>query len=252
MTREDSRSIAVQRIVPAGEDGLLVEFAAVVSPSINRAVRHLAAALETARDQSKLTGVVEIVPAYRSLLVSFDPRSVELSRLQETITGIAASLHDCPLPPSRLFCLPTVYGGKFGPDLDDVCRSSGLAAPEVIELFSRQRFPVYCLGFLCCLAYLGGVPPALQLPRRATPRIRVPGGAVGIANAQAVVLPIELPSGFHYLGRTFVSLYDPRQFPPTPFRPGDFVEFPAVSEDAAREWTGQVPGGSDADGISGA
>ncbi len=246
MTDEVSRPPQLHRIVPVGEDGLLVEFAAEISPTINRAVRRLSTALE----QSGLTGVLEIVPAYRSLLVSFDSRLVELSPLRAAITAIAETLEDQPLPPSRLFRLPTVYGGSYGPDLDHVCNASGLAADEVIDLFSRQRFPVCCLGFLCCLAYLGGVPHPLQLPRRATPRLRVPAGAVGIANAQAVVLPIELPSGFHYLGRTFVSLYDPQQFPPTPIRPGDVVEFPAVSAEAAQEWTGQFPGVCDVDRIS--
>jgi inhibitor of KinA len=110
---------------------------------------------------------------------------------------------------------------------------------KVIELFSREKYPVYCLGFLCGLAYMGGVPKRLQLPRLTTPRTFLPAGSVGFANAQAVVLPIDQPSGFHYIGRTFVTMYDPHRTPPTPIAPGDLVQCPSVSEAEARSWAGR-------------
>nr|NIO12268.1 carboxyltransferase domain-containing protein [Deltaproteobacteria bacterium] len=100
-------------------------------------------------------------------------------------------------------------------------------------------YPVYCLGFICANAYMGGIPKALQVPRLPSPRPFVPMGSVGFAGPQANILPVDAPSGFNYIGRTFVSVYDPREFPPTRIRPGDYIECPAVSEREARSAGGK-------------
>lgn len=237
MTVQSSADV-LPKLLPVGENGVLVEYAAEISLDVNRQVRQLAAALE----RDPIPGTVEIVPAYRSLLVYFDPWKIPLPVVIAGIGARAAALSQWPMPEERLFRIPTVYGGEHGPDLDRVAEAAGLSPDEAVELFSQQRYPVYCLGFLCCLAYMGGVPTRLQLPRLATPRTFLPAGSVGVANAQAVILPIDQPSGFHYLGRTFVTMYDPQRFPPTPVRAGDWIECPAVSEAEARRCAGRFLG----------
>jgi KipI family sensor histidine kinase inhibitor len=219
-------------LTPVGEEGLLVEYEPEISPEINRKVRQLAFGLE----QERLDGVSEVIPAYRSLMVYFDAEQVELPSVSAWVEQHARHLRDIQLPAPRLFVIPTVYGGAYGPDLERVATTTGMTPEEVVRLFSSQRYPVYCLGFLCCLAYMGGVPERLRLPRLTTPRTWLPSGSVGFAGAQAVVLPIDQPSGFHYIGRTFVTMYDPHQSPPTPIRPGDFVECRGVSEQEAKRW----------------
>lgn len=221
-------------LTPAGEDALLVEYAPEISLKVNRQVRRLAYALERAA----VEGVAEVVPAYRSLMVYFDPARLELPRLEEIVRWHAARAESIVLPAARLFRIPTVYGGPYGPDLEWVAETAGIPPAEVVRIFAAGRYPVYCLGFLCSLAYLGDVPPPLRLPRRATPRTRLPAGSVGVAGGQAVILPVDQPSGFHYLGRTFVTVYDPRQSPPTPIRPGDWIECPAAAEAEARRAEG--------------
>lgn len=221
-------------LTPAGEDALLVEYAPEICLEVNRQVRRLAFALE----QAAVEGVGEIVPAYRSLMVYFDPARLELPRLEEIVRFHAARAETIVLPASRLFRIPTVYGGPYGPDLEWVAEAAGMPAAEVVRIFAAGRYPVYCLGFLCGLAYLGDVPAPLRLPRRATPRTHVPAGSVGVAGGQAVILPVDQPSGFHYLGRTLVAVYDPRHCPPTPIRPGDWIECPAVEETEARRAEG--------------
>jgi inhibitor of KinA len=231
-------------LTPAGEDALLVEYAPEIRLEVNRQVRRLAFALE----QANVEGVAEIVPAYRSLMVYFDPARLELARLEEIVRFHADRADSIVLPAPRLFRIPTVYGGPYGPDLEAVAEAAGIPAAEVVRIFAAGRYPVYCLGFLCSLAYLGDLPAPLRLPRRATPRTRVPAGSVGVAGGQAVILPVDQPSGFHYLGRTFVTVYDPRHSPPTPIRPGDWVECPAVAEAEARRaegvFLGELPGAS--------
>lgn len=219
-------------LTPVGEDGLLVEYEPVISVKVNRSVRQLAFALE----QRALPGVTEIIPAYRSLMVYFDPTELELDALRAEVNRCAREADRVELPAPRLFRIPTVYGAGHGPDLERVAATARLSPGRVIELFSTQRYPVYCLGFLCGLAYMGGVPEPLRLPRLTTPRTRLPAGSVGFAAGQAVVLPIDQPSGWHYIGRTFVTMYDPTHSPPTPIRPGDLVECPSVSESEAKRW----------------
>jgi inhibitor of KinA len=218
---------------PVGEDALLVEFEPEISLDINRRVRRLAFAIE----EAALPGIVEIIPAYRSLMVYFDPAQWMLTLLQASIEACQNSAESIELPAPRLFRVPTVYGGEHGPDLEQIATAAKTTPDKVIEQFAMQQFSIYCLGFLCSLPYLGIVPQSLHLPRRAAPRTRVPAGSVGIAGGQAVVLPSEMPSGFHYIGRTPVKCYDAARMPPTAIRPGDLVEFPAVSVAQATQWS---------------
>jgi KipI family sensor histidine kinase inhibitor len=103
----------------------------------------------------------------------------------------------------------------------------------VIGVFSETRFLVYFIGFICGLAYLGGLPDKLRVDRLPTPRTLVPGGSVGFAGGQANAIATDQPSGFNYIGRTFVNLYNPQTFPPIPFVAGDEVLFPPACEEEA-------------------
>ena len=212
------------------ETSFLVEYEEEVSPQVNLKARQLAFGLE----QGSCPGLEEVIPTYRSVMVYFDPFRVDVNTVRDFIEEVNANLVEIELPPPRLFRIPTTYGGIHGPDLDRVAEHTGLTPGEVIELFSTQAYPVYCLGFVCSLAYMGGVPEALHVPRLSSPRSSVPGGSVGFAGRQANILPVDTPSGFNYIGRTFVAVYDPNEFPPTLIRPGDYIQCPAVSEGGAR------------------
>jgi inhibitor of KinA len=216
-------------ITPVGEDSILIEYEEMVCPEVNLKVRQLSYGLE----QGFFAGLKEVVPAYRSVMVYFDPFQVDFDTVQNIIKKVADHLQEINLPAPRLFRIPTVYGGGYGPDLERVAEFAKVNPDEVIQIFSSQRYPVYCLGFLCSLAYLGGVPKILQIPRLASPRTSVPAGSVGFAGPQANILPIDTPSGFNYIGRTFVAVYDPIKFPPTLIQPGDYIQCPSVSEEEA-------------------
>lgn len=220
------------KIIPVGENAALVEYEPEISLAANHKIHRLAVELE----QASIYGVIEIIPAYRSLMVYFDCTQTNLQQVEAAIRRCAKFLRETKLPPPRLFVLPTAYGPRHGPDLARVAATTGLTEEQVIERFSSQRYPVFCLGFLCCLAYMGGVPKPFDLPRLTTPRTWLPAGSVGFAAGQAVVLPIDQPSGWHFIGRSFVKMYDPSHSPPTPIRPGDFIECRRVSEDEARRW----------------
>jgi KipI family sensor histidine kinase inhibitor len=121
--------------------------------------------------------------------------------------------------------IPVRYGGADGPDLDAVAELTGLSAAEVVELHAAAPLRVLFLGFAPGFGYLGPLPAALVVPRRATPRTRVPPGSVAIAGPHAAVYPVESPGGWHLLGRTSLALWDPNRTPPATLRPGDRVRF---------------------------
>lgn len=213
----------------SGDKAILVEFENRIDPDINRQVRSLAATIEDARTP----GIEEVLPAYRTLMVTYDPLILEPGVLRRKLADWAERARNLRLPPGRVFTLPAVYGGEHGPDLRRVSEATGVPPAEIVRLFSETKFLVYFIGFICGLAYLGGLPEILRVPRLDTPRTLVPGGSVGLAGGQANAVTTDQPSGFNYIGRTFVSLYDPRRFPPIPFSAGDEIRFESVGEDEA-------------------
>jgi KipI family sensor histidine kinase inhibitor len=104
--------------------------------------------------------------------------------------------------------------------LKRVAEIAGLSPREVIDLYSSTTFTIYFLGFLCAQPYLGGLPERLHTPRLDNPRIHMPAGSVGIGGIQASLLTIDQPSGHNFIGRTFLSLYDPARIPPPPLKQG--------------------------------
>ena len=220
---------------PSGDGAVLVEFENRIDPEVNRSVRSLARAIET----DPLSGISEILPAYRSLMITYNPLKIPYGAILEKIKIWIEKAARIELPPGRRFRLPTVYGGVHGPDLKRVAGTVKLSPEEVIKIFSETRFLVYFIGFICGLAYLGGLPESLRVPRLPTPRTLVPAGSVGLAGGQANAISTDQPSGFNYIGRTFTALYDPQIFPPIPFLSGDEIRFTSVSEEGALEAQGK-------------
>lgn len=201
-----------------GEGGLLVEFANVIDPAVNRQVRALLAALDAAPPP----GLLDLIPAYRTLLILHDPLRLtdnELIAHLDTLLPDAATT----APPTRSVTIPVIYGGEFGPDLDAVAAHTGLPAEEVIVRHSAATYLVYFIGFSPGYPYLGGLDPALVTPRLAQPRTRVPAGAVAIGGQQTGIYPQETPGGWRIIGRTPRKLYDPNARDPFLLQPGDEV-----------------------------
>jgi KipI family sensor histidine kinase inhibitor len=224
------------KIRPSGDSAVLVEFENRIDPEVNRSVRSLALAIES----EALPGIKEVLPAYRALMVVYDPLEIKYRPLEKKIYFWIKKAKNIDLPPGRFFRLPTVYGALHGPDLQRVAETTHLSPEKVIQIFSETRFMVYFIGFICGLAYLGGLPESLRVPRLATPRTLVPAGSVGLAGGQANAISTDQPSGFNYIGRTFVNLYTPHLFPPVPFLSGDEIQFIPVAEEEAMTAKGKL------------
>ena len=199
------------RLRPAGERGLLVEVEEL------ELVHRLHAALR-ALDPP---GVIELVPAYRTLLVVADPE------LAEALDELAARLPALELPPAEAVAgdpveIPVRYDGE---DLDEVARLTGLDPGEVVARHTAPTYTVAFLGFSPGFPYLVGLDPALEVPRRDTPRTSIPAGSVGLAGTQTGIYPTASPGGWRLIGRTEVTLFDPARDPPALLAPGGRLRF---------------------------
>jgi KipI family sensor histidine kinase inhibitor len=218
--------MAGHRIVPFGDAAVLVELDVVGSVEAARAARALAAAIVARGADEPALGVP--VPAASSVLVSFDPLALDPGLLAELIAGVLAgpaAMHPPEPPAGTLHRIPVRYGGEDGPDLAAVAAELGLSTGEVVDLHAGTDLEVLFLGFAPGFAYLGELPAALQVPRLATPRVRVPAGSVAIAGTMSAIYPHASPGGWRILGRTDAALWNPAATPPARLRPGDRVRF---------------------------
>ena len=211
------------RFLSAGDRALVVEF----GDRIDRALSNEVLRLDASVQSSRLLGLVETVPTFRSLMVHYDPVATTFADLERAIT----SLLDCqpgPRAAATLWRVPVCYENSFAPDLGEVANRTGLAPSEVVARHSSTSYHVYMLGFLPGFPYLGDLPRELELPRRADPRLRVPAGSVSIATTLTAIYPYESPGGWHLIGATPVRLFDPARSRPALLKPGDEVQFQPI------------------------
>jgi KipI family sensor histidine kinase inhibitor len=176
--------------------------------------------LHSALEDEPPTGTVELVPAAHTLLVRFDPGSTSFERLSADIAR--HSMTDRSRSPGREVVAPVRYDGE---DLAEVARLTGLTESEVVRRHSTAEYTVAFCGFAPGFGYLTGLDPALHLPRRATPRTRVPAGAVAIAGEYTAIYPRESPGGWQLLGHTGLTVWDLAREPPHLLVPGTRVRF---------------------------
>lgn len=228
---------AALRLRPVGDCALLVDFASASSAAgraseieddILARVHRLDAALSAAG----LRGIIEQVVGYTSLLVICDPVTVDYEVLASSILRLS----DEPPPRrsasrGRRWRVPVCYGGPFGPDLDESAARLSLSPSELVAAYAGATYTIAMFGFLPGFAYLSGLPPALALPRRATPRPRIFSGSIAIGGAQTAIGSIEGPSGWNLIGRTPLRTFDAVRCPSTLFEPGDEIRLvPAAWE----------------------
>jgi KipI family sensor histidine kinase inhibitor len=220
-------------IRPSSDRSLLVAFGDRISDDAHRRASRLCHSLAGVR------GILNLHPAFASVLIDFDPRlrsHAEIEALVEAcMEGEDPSPGETPADPAwkppRLVEIPVVYGGEFGPDLEEVARHCGLDPARVVELHASAEYLVYFVGFSTCFPYLGGLPPELATPRLAAPRKHVPEGSVAIGGSQAGVYPLSSPGGWRLIGRTRLRLFDPQAAPPGLLRMDDRVRFRSVPEE---------------------
>jgi len=219
---------------PLGDSAIVAVLDGGLDESALLRVRALAAAI----GRSRIAGVVDVVPAFATVTVFYDPaRSGDYARLCREIENLAARA-DAALvsQDTRTVEIPVCYGGEFGPDLAVVAAHSGLAAEKVVALHEGANYLVQAVGFAPGFAYLEGLPAKIHTPRRATPRTSVPAGSVGIGGAQTGVYPLATPGGWNLIGRTPLRLFDAARAKPALLGTGDRVKFRAITPEEFAAW----------------
>jgi KipI family sensor histidine kinase inhibitor len=211
---------AAARVLPAGDGAVLLEFDS--AQQVEAAHRSLLS--------RPPEGVVELVPAARTILVHYDPAVLSPDRLAVPLASgeapaPALAADSAPAPDFPLVTVPVVYDGA---DLEELGETTGLSVAEVVERHAAPLYLVAFCGFSPGFGYLTGLDPVLRLPRRSTPRTRVSAGSVAIADEYAGVYPTAGPGGWHLLGRTDAVLWDVERDPPALFAPGTRVRFTPV------------------------
>ena len=222
------------RVEALGDRALLVILGKGIDPGVNDQVHKLAALLRGRR----LPGVHDLVPAYATIAVHYDPAAWSGGKvppheaLRREILRLWKSAGSAPLPNPRLVEIPVCYGGAFGPDLAEVAALCALSEEEVVTRHTAVSYRVYMIGFSPGFAYLGGLDATIAAPRRATPRTAVPAGSVGIAGMQTGIYPLASPGGWQIIGRTPEHLFLPAQEHPCLLNPGDRLRFVPIDAEA--------------------
>jgi KipI family sensor histidine kinase inhibitor len=198
------------RLLPCGRRAVLVELDDVLG-------------FQTALTQSPPDGVVELVPAARTLLVRFDPSVTNAERLGALLRQVSPV--DRVAADAGEVVIPVVYDGE---DLAGVAAETGLSVASLVSRHTAGTYVSAFCGFAPGFAYLTGSDPALHVPRRSSPRTRIPAGSVAIAGEYSAVYPSASPGGWRLLGRTEVPVWDVERDPPNLLPPGTRVRFTAV------------------------
>jgi KipI family sensor histidine kinase inhibitor len=195
-----------------GDEALLVDVDDGPSPAA------LAAALTAAASPA----VVEVVPAAVTVLVRTAP-GADPAEVARTVRDCARRAADTdPAAEHDELVVPVVYDGA---DLEDVAGHTGLPVREVVAAHTGQVWTVAFCGFAPGFGYLRGEHDRLHVPRRSSPRTRVPAGAVALAGEFTGVYPRPSPGGWQLLGRTDLPVWDLDREPPALLRPGVRVRF---------------------------
>ena len=215
-----------RNILPYGPTALLLTWEQKINVQISRSVHAYH------RKLREWPGVIDCVPAYASLLVSVDPSQLNIERLREEAYRLTIQDGISDTGEGQLHQLPVLYGGSYGLDLVTVARGLELTEAAVVDLHTSTTYHVYQLGYLPGFAFLGSLDDRLMLPRRPSPRPRVPTGSVAIAGSQTAVYPSEVPGGWHLLGRCPLPMFDANAVLPSDYAlllPGDRVRFVSIT-----------------------
>jgi inhibitor of KinA len=220
----------------------MVELGKEIELETHRKVSELSFYLET----NVLPVIKEYVPGFTSVTIYYDciiaaslrgkynvpsPYEVMEKMMEEILSKIEIMGEHHP----EIVEIPVCYGGEFGPDLEFVARHNKLTPDEVIQIHSEGLYLTYMIGFAPGFPYLGGLSEKIAAPRRESPRLKIPAGTVGIAGNQTGVYPIETPGGWQLIGRTPISLFNPKKSPPVLLKAGNQIRFKPISHHEYQE-----------------
>jgi inhibitor of KinA len=229
------KEIPAYTIYRLGDSALTIDFGNIINADLNKKVisiyRHLI--------QQLPPGITDLVPAYSSLTVFYDPVTLKkttpgdqtvFDRVKNELLPFLNEEKEFFVPESRAIRVPVCYETEFAQDMAMAEDFLKIPAAEIIRLHSSAVYRVYMLGFLPGFAYMGSVEEKIRLPRKSKP-VPVAAGSVGIADRQTGVYPLHSPGGWQIIGRSPLSFFSKEKEDPVLFHTGDQVQFYSISND---------------------
>jgi KipI family sensor histidine kinase inhibitor len=216
----------MHKITLAGENSILIYFGDKIDASLPVHIANFSVALKAHFPQI----IIDLIPAYTSLLVSYDLSLTNHAQFSKEVATLLDNFEfSAAEKSSNLIHIPVYYDVEVGFDLERLLTEKKLSFEAFIDLHSAPEYLVYAIGFSPVFAFLGEVDVKIQLPRLATPRIKIPAGSVGIADNQTAIYPTDSAGGWNIIGRTplDLSLNNPDNL--DKFKTGDRVKFDPIS-----------------------
>jgi len=223
----------------AGENALIIYFSeqgsGQVNANISAKVQQAEQLIRKAMEQELAEDIIDLVPSYASLMVIFNMVTTDhyfiLRKLRKLLKNIDQhSIEQVSTHEANIVELPVYYSNESGPDLSVIAKRAQLTIEQVIKLHQAQEYRVYAIGFAPGFAYLGQVDERIATPRLNTPRMKVPKGAVAIADRQTAIYPSISPGGWNIIGLCPINMFDAKANPTMPVNVGDRVKFKAISK----------------------
>lgn len=199
------------------------------------------------------TWIIDVVPAYETVTIVYDPLALLQTRNGEGMNEedevlpyekaaayfralLVYYTGDLKVNEPRVVDVPVCYGGEYGPDLKQASRRAGISEADFALRHADGHYLVAMIGFMPGFPYLTGLPQQLSQPRRASPRSSVPAGSVGIAGGQTGIYPLTAPGGWQLIGRTPLLLFDSQRRPPSLLQAGDRLRFVPIDAERMEKW----------------
>ena len=207
---------------PFGENALLMQWRQEISPEILQEIRTLTACLRHELDAY----IVDLIPAYASLTIVFDPSKITYTSLVERVNSLDVTRIELPEP--KTWEIPVRYDSDDHPDVATLLQHCGITRNELVAIHTAVFYTVHFIGFLPGFLYLGGLDRRLHIPRKKVPDLWVPKGSVAIGGQQTGIYPVQSPGGWYVIGRTEMEWFNPLKPPYCHIEPGDKVRFVSI------------------------
>jgi KipI family sensor histidine kinase inhibitor len=187
--------------------------------------------------------VIDQIPAFNSLLIMLDISKKNIVAYKDELEAHAADITDVLQQDwqPRRHELPVYYGRECALDADDIAAQCGMSFSECVDMHADREYQVLAVGFAPGFSYLGELDQRLQMPRKATPRLRVPAGSVAIAQSQTAIYPAVSPGGWHIIGNCPELLVDMDSETICRLQTGDVVRFFPIEREEFSQRGGMLP-----------
>jgi len=216
------------KIQPLSESSLIV----YMGEGIDQRVAQKVKAASYRIRQDLFSYVIDLIPSYNSIHLTYDLTKADYFWFQAQLRGLLADIDGMKFSDSTgsVIEIPVYYGDEVALDMPDIVEQTRMSRDEVVSLHCQQLYTVYAIGFSPGFAYLGNTDQRIAMPRKQTPRTRVPAGSLGIADSQTAIYPSDSPGGWQILGRTPMELVDFEKSSLTPVDMGDLVKFVEIDK----------------------